>query len=167
MGRAVLLQLDYPVGRVLSRAERPEGRGQARLGVAVDRHAESVLDRAEPGGHPLLAGNDGLAVTLAVRAVRQALAEALYLADMGFSLVGVGGDGEHGDAGAGGVQDQGDRLALGITAGQGDCPRAVALRPGLLGRAKSLPGPLAEPGEHRVGPVDLIAGPAEVLIDRP
>jgi hypothetical protein len=164
VARAVLVQFEFRVGGPLSSAGRPGGRGQARRGVAFDRHAEGVLDRAEPGCYPLLAGGDGLAVSPAVGALWHGLAEPFYLADVGFSLVGVSGHGEHGDAG--GVQDQGDCLALGIAAGHGDCVRSVDFWPGLPWLAESLPGAFAEPCQHHISPVDLIAGPAEVLIDR-
>ena len=51
---------------------------------------------------------------------------------MGFSFVGVGGDGEDGDVGGGGVQDEADRLGFGVVAGQGEDPGAVGVGPGLL-----------------------------------
>ena len=85
---------------------------------------------------------------------------------MGFALVGVRGDGEHGDVGGGGVQDEADRLAVGVPAGQGNDPGAVGLGPGLLGVDPAVPGPVVELGEHHVGPVDLVAGGGEVLPDR-
>jgi WD domain, G-beta repeat len=78
-----------------------------------------VFDGAQPGGDPGFAGGDGLAVASAVGAYGQAGAEPLDLADVGFALVGVRGQGEHGDAGRGGVQDQGDHLSLRVVAGQG------------------------------------------------
>jgi hypothetical protein len=66
-----------------------------------------------------------------------------------------------------GVQDEADRLALGVAASQGDDAGSVGLRPGLLRRHEAaLPGPFVEVGEHQVGPVDLVAGGAEVLPDR-
>jgi len=70
-----------------------------------------VLDGAQPAGDPGFAGGDGLAVAPAVGAFGQALAELLDLADVGFSVVGVRGDGEDRGVGGGGVQDEADRLA--------------------------------------------------------
>jgi hypothetical protein len=55
-----------------------------------------VLDGAQADGDAGLAGGDGLAVAPAVGALGQALAELLDLADVGFALVGMGGDGEDG-----------------------------------------------------------------------
>ena len=78
----------------------------------------------------------------------------------------MGGDGEQGGVGGGGVQDEADGLAFGVAAGQRDDPGAVGLWPGLLGLGEVLPGPVAEIGEHQVGAVDLVAGGAEVLADR-
>jgi hypothetical protein len=72
-------------------------------GVAVGRGAVGLLDGAEPGGDPGFAGGDGLAVAAAVGAVRPVGAGMLDLAGVGFALAGVRGDGEHGDAGGGGV----------------------------------------------------------------
>jgi hypothetical protein len=69
--------------------------------------------------------------------------------------------------GGGGIQDEADRLAVGVPAGQGDDPGPVGLRPGLLGEGEALPGPLVEPGQHHIGPVELVARAAEVLADRP
>ncbi len=57
---------------------------------------------------------------------------------MGFAFVGVRGDSEEGDAGGGGVEDEGDGLAVGVPARQGDGPGAVDLRPGLSGSARPL-----------------------------
>jgi hypothetical protein len=70
----------------------------------------------------------------------QALAEPLDLADMGFSLVGVSGDGEHGPV-SGGVQDEDHNLGPGVPAGQGEDPGAVGLRRGR---------PVAEPAVRAV-----------------
>ena len=85
---------------------------------------------------------------------------------MGLALVGVGGDGEHGDVGGGGVQDEADRLGLGVAAGQGQDPGAVGLGPGLLRVDAALPDPVVELGEFHVGAVDLVADGGEVLPDR-
>jgi hypothetical protein len=76
----------------------------------------------------------------------------------------VRGDGEDG---GGGIQDEADGLAFGLPAGQDDDPGSAGLRPGLLGVGEALPGPLVEPGQDHVGPVDLVAGGAEVLVRRP
>jgi len=71
-----------------------------------------------------------------------------------------------GGIGGGGVQDEADRLGLGVPVGQGNNPRSVGLWPGLLGEGEAVPGPLVEPGQHHIGSVDLVAGGAEVLPDR-
>jgi hypothetical protein len=63
-------------------------------GFALDGHAVGLFDGAQPGGDSGLAGGDGLAVAAAVGAFGQALAELLDLAEVGFSFVGVGGDGD-------------------------------------------------------------------------
>ena len=136
-----LLQLDLPVGRMLRRAACSGGLRRPEHGVAFDGHAVGLFDGAEAGGYPGFAGGDGLAVAAAVGAFGQALAEPLDFADVGFSFVGVRGDGEDGDAGGGGVQDEGDGLAFGVAAGQGDEPGAVGLRPGLLGERCGRAGP--------------------------
>jgi hypothetical protein len=52
----------------------------------------------------------------------------LDFADVGFSFVGVGGDGVHGDVGGGGVEDEADRAGLGVTAGEGEDLGAVGFR---------------------------------------
>src|SRR6516225_8899592 len=44
----------------------------------------------------------------------------------------AGGDGVDGDVGSGGIEDEADRLAFGIAAGQGQYAWAVAFWPGLL-----------------------------------
>ena len=85
--------------------------------VTLDGHAVGVLNGAETGGYPGLAGGDGLAVTAAVGAFGEVLAESFYFADVGFAFVGVGGDGEDRGAGGGGVQDKGDGLAFGVASG--------------------------------------------------
>ena len=101
-------QLDLPVSRMLRRAACSGGLRRPERGVAFDGHAVGVLDGAEAGGYPGLAGGDGLAVASAVGAFGQVLAVAFYFADVGFAFVGVGGEGEDGGAGGGGVQDQAD-----------------------------------------------------------
>jgi hypothetical protein len=62
--------------------------------VALDGHPVGALDGPQPFGDSPLAGGDGRAVAPAVGALGQALAEPLDLADVGFSLVGVRGEGE-------------------------------------------------------------------------
>ena len=118
---------------MLRRTACSGGLGRPERGVALGRGPVGLLDGAEPGGDPGLAGGDGLAVAAAVGAFGQALAGLLDLADVGLALVGVRGDGEQGDVGGGGVQDEADRLGLGVAAGQGEDPGAVGLGPGLLG----------------------------------
>ena len=49
--------------------------------------------------------------------------------------------------------------------------RAMIRGPSVSGQAcsglgEAVPGPLVELGQHQVGPVDLVAGGAEVLADR-
>jgi len=78
--------------------------GFARLIEAIER---DEIDGAQAGGDPRLAGGDGLAVAPAVRALGQAAAGPLDLAEVGFSLVGVRGDGEQGDVGGGGYLEFG------------------------------------------------------------
>src|SRR6266566_1996071 len=136
---------------MLSRTTWSNWLGWAELGIALDGRAVGVLDGAETGGYPGFAGGDGLAVAAAVGAFGQGLAESFYFADVGFAFVGVGGDGEDGDARGGGVEDEGDRLAVGVAAGQGDRPAVSGL--------------IVESCEHGVGAVDLVAGRAEVLAD--
>ena len=76
-----------------------------------------VLGGAQPGGDAGFAGGDGLAVAPTVGAVGPVGAGLLDLAGVGFALARVRGDGEHGDAGRGGVQDEGDCAGFGIVAG--------------------------------------------------
>ena len=121
-----------------------------------------MLDGAQPGRDPGLAFGDGLAVAPTVGAFGQAVAGPLDLTDVGLSLVGVGGDGEHGDVGGGGVEDEADRLGLGVAAGQGKDPGAVGLGPGLFRVDAALLDPVVELGEFHVGTVDLVAGGGEV-----
>ena len=160
-----LLQFHLLVGRVLGSAERSCGLGRCWYGVAFDGRAAGSFDGAEPGGDAGFAGGDGFAVAAAVGAFGQALAELLDFADVGLSLVGVGGDGEDGGVGGADVQDQADRVAVGIAIGQGDDRGSVGLGPGLLG-GQALAGSVVEAEEHQVGAVDLVAGGAEVLPDR-
>ena len=135
-------------------------------GITFDGRAVGVLDGAQAGGDAGLAGGDGLAVASAVGVFGQGLAVALDFADVGFSFVGVGGDGEDRCAGSGSVQNQGDRLGFGVAAGQGDGPGFVDFRPGLFGARLAVPGAVVEAFEEGVGVVELVAGGGEVLADR-
>ena len=65
-----------------------------------------------------------------------------------------------------GVEDEGDGLAVGVPACQGNDAGAVGLWPGLSGAVVAVCGLVVEAGEHEVGAVDLVAGGAEVLADR-
>ena len=148
MSRALsaLLQFYLSVGRTIrifaccGDGSRVDGVG----GVAFDGHAVGVLDGAEPGGYPGLAGGDGLAVAAAVGAFGQGLAEAFDFADVGFAFVGVRGDGEDGDAGGGGVEDEADGLAVGVAAGQGDDRGPSVSGQACSGCAAAVPGPVVE-----------------------
>jgi hypothetical protein len=86
---------------MLRRATHSAELGGGEYGVAFDGRSVGVLNGSQPGGNPCLAGGDGLAVASAVGAFGQALAELLDFADVGFSLVGVRGDGEDGGIGGG------------------------------------------------------------------
>src|SRR5512146_2776206 len=92
-----------------------------RLGfdVAFDSGMVCVLDGAEAGGDAGFAVGDGLAVAAAVGAFGQVLGVELDFAEVGFAFLGVGGDGVEGGVRGGGVQDEGDGLAVGVVAGQG------------------------------------------------
>ena len=63
-------------------------------------------------------------------------------------------------------QDEDGGLARGVAAGQGDDRGANGVGPGLPGRRDPAPDTFVEVGEHHVGPVDLIAGATEVVVDR-
>jgi len=160
------LQLVLSVGVELRRTECPGGLLRLCCRAALDRHSIGVLDGAETGGDAGVACGDGLAVAAAVGAFGQVLAGPLDLADVGLAFVGVGGDGEQGDVGGGGVQDEADGLGLGVVAGQGEDPGAVGVGPGLLRVDAALADPVVELGELDVGAVDLVAGGGEVLPDR-
>jgi hypothetical protein len=56
----------------------------------------------------------------------------------------VGGDREHGDVGGDGVQDEADRLGLGVAAGKSEDPGSVSVGPGLLGVDAALPDLIVE-----------------------
>ena len=151
---------------MVRRVERSGGLRRPVRDVALDGCAVGVLDGSQPIRDPGLAGGDGLAVASAVGAFGEVLAGAFDFAEVGFAFVGVGGDGEQGDVGGGGVQDEADRLAVGVAVGQGDDLGAVGLGPGLLGVDAAVPDPVVELGEFDVGAVDLVADGGEVLPDR-
>jgi hypothetical protein len=83
----------------------------------VDGGAVGLLDRSQAGRDPGFVGGDVLAVAAAVRVLGQGAAEPLDLADVGLTFIGVSGDGEHRDIRGSGVQDEGDRAAVLVTAG--------------------------------------------------
>src|SRR5579859_157521 len=73
----------------------------------------------------------------------------------------------HGDVRGGGVQHEGDGLAVRVMAGQGGDSWSADLLLDLLGTAAgTMPGPVAGVGEHEVGAVHLVAGGAEAGPDR-
>jgi len=90
-------------------------------------------------------------------AFAQVGAVLLDLADVGFAFVGVGGEGEHGDARGGRVQDEHDRLGFSVVAGQGGDPGPVGLGPGQLRYRAAMPGPGVSASQHGVGAIDLVA----------
>jgi hypothetical protein len=75
------------------RTKRGGGLGRREHAVALHGHPIGLLNDAQPGGDPGLAGGDGLAVAAALGAFGQVLAGAFDFADVGFAFVGVGGDG--------------------------------------------------------------------------
>src|SRR5204863_4600951 len=66
-----LVKLDLPVGRMLTGAVRSGGLRRPEHGAALDCRGAGLLDGAQPGGDPRLAGGDGLPVASAVRAFGQ------------------------------------------------------------------------------------------------
>src|ERR1019366_6966831 len=92
--RGALLQFDLPVGSVLGGTTRSGGLGCPVRDIAFNCYAVGAFDGAQPGGYSRFAGGDGLAVVSAVGAFGEGFADALDFADVGFSFVGVGGDGE-------------------------------------------------------------------------
>ena len=112
-----LLQLYLSVGRALRRTVRSGGLGCPGRDVAFDGDPVGAFDGSEPGGHSGLAGGDGLAVAAAVGVFGEGFAVALDFADVGFSFVGVGGDGEQDGVRGGGVQDEAHGLAVGVPLG--------------------------------------------------
>jgi hypothetical protein len=122
------------------------GHGRIEHGIAFVCHPVGTFDGPQAGGYPGLAGGDGLAVAPAIGAFGQALAELLDLADVGFAFVGVGGDGEEGCVGGGGVEDESDGLGLGIGVGQGSDLGFADRGPGLPGLGAAVPGLLARDG---------------------
>ena len=101
------------------RTARTGGLGRPVRDVALDGDPVCAFDGAQPGGYPGFASGDGLAVAAAVGAFGQGLAVAFDFADVGFAFVGVGGDGEPGDAGGGFVEDEADGTAVGVAPGPG------------------------------------------------
>jgi len=67
----------------------------------------------------------------------QALAEPFHLADVGLSLIGVRGDGKHGDAG-GNFKDEADRSGLGIPPGHAMIRGRLVSGQARSGRARPL-----------------------------
>ena len=134
--------------------------------VGVDGGGVSVLGGTQACSYVGFAGGDGLAVAAAVGVFGQGLGVALDFADVGFALVGVGGDGEHGGVSRGGIEDEGDGLAFGVVAGQGHRPGFIDLRSCPLGVRAAVPGPNVGAGEQGIGAVELVAGGGEVLADR-
>jgi hypothetical protein len=102
---------------VLRRTVRAGELGCLGRDVALDGDPVGAFDGSEAGGYPCFAGGDGLAVAAAVGAFGEGFAVALDFADVGFAFPGVGGDGEQGGAGGGGVQDEADGLAVGVALG--------------------------------------------------
>ena len=160
-----LFQLDLLVSGRLEGSVWSGGFGRADYGVTLYGHAVSVFDGPQAGGDPGLAGRDGLAVLPAVGPFRQGVAKSFYLADVGFAFGGVRSDGEHDGIGRGRVEDQTDRLALGVAVRQSDDPGAIGLRPGRFGLGMAVSAPVVKSGQHDISAVDLIAGRAEVLAD--
>src|SRR6185437_8511675 len=78
----------------------------------------------------------------------------------------VGGDGEDGRAGGGGVQDESYGLGFGVATGQGDGPGLFDFRSRPFGVGSAVSGAVVEAFEHGVGAVELVAGGGEVLADR-
>ena len=161
-----LPRLDFPFSHMVKRTMCSGWLGRYECFVALDRRPVRLLDGPEPGGDPRFAGGDGLAVAAAVGALGQVLAGPLDLTEVGFSLVGVNGDGVHDDVGSGGVKNEANRLALGIPTGQDEDARAVVLWPRLVRDGAPLSDPLMELGKHHISPVDLVARSGEVLPDR-
>jgi hypothetical protein len=96
---------------------RFSGLGRPECYIALDRYAVGAFDGSQPDGYPCFAGGDGQAVAAAVGVFREGFAVALDFADVGFAFVGVGGDGEQDGVSRGGVQDEGDGLAVGVALG--------------------------------------------------
>ena len=101
------------------------GAGGLERRIAFVCRPVGTFDGAQAGGDAGFAVGDGLAVASAVGAFGQVLAVELDFAEVGFAFVGVGGDGVDGDVRGGGVQDEGDGLALRVVAGQDGDQRSV------------------------------------------
>jgi hypothetical protein len=91
-----------------------------------------VFYGSQAGGDSGFAGGDGLPVVPAIGVFVQALAVLLDFADVGFAVVGVGGDGMHGDVGCSRVHQEGDRAAVRVAAGYCNDMLAVGIWPGWL-----------------------------------
>ena len=102
---------------MLRKAECSSKLGPLEARVTFVRRSVGALDGAQSGGHPRFAGGAGLAVSSAVGTLGQGLAELFDLTDVSFALIGVSGDGEYGGVGGRGIEDEGDRLALGVSVG--------------------------------------------------
>ena len=148
MSCCALIEFNFLVGCMPCRTGCPGWFGRRKRGVVSGRRLIGVLDGAQPRGDAGFAGGDGLAVTTAVGPVGPVATGPLDFAGVSLALVGVRGDGEHGDAGRGGVQDEGDCAGFGVVAGQGGDPGAIGLGPGQLGYRAAVPGPGVGGGEQ-------------------
>ena len=138
---------------------------QVQHGVPFDGHAKGLLDGTQAGGDTSISGGDGLAVVAAIGAFWQCPTVAFYLADVSLQVVGMRGDSEDGDASGGGIKDEADGLVIGALARYGDEAGSLSLRPNLPWAA-TVYNPFAEVDQHRIGPVYLVTGGAEILADR-
>jgi hypothetical protein len=85
-----LVRFHFPVGEVVSDAERPGVLGGSKRFVVVECGAVGVLDGAQPGGEPGFAGGDGLAVGAAIGAFRESLAVAFDFPEVAFTVACAG-----------------------------------------------------------------------------
>jgi hypothetical protein len=132
------------------------------LGVAFGGGAVCVFDGAEASGDAGFASRNVLTVLLAVGVVREGGGVALDFADVGFAVVGVGGDRIEGDAGGVGIQDEGEGAGFGVPASQGDDGGGGSIGPSGFGGLDVVAVAVVEFGEHQVGAVELVAGGGEV-----
>ena len=112
-GSRLGLYIDFSVGLKFSGTGCSGRLGRVVRGVVVDGRAVGLFDGAQAGGDAGFAGGDGLAVAAAVGAFGQVLGVSLDFVEVGFAFVGVPGDREQGDVRGGGIEDEGDGLALG------------------------------------------------------